>query len=309
LHPEVGAEERQHRQERHLPAVGDAARFEDREAAGAATLDELETEPALARPRLCHHAHRLPVPRQAALEGRLQRGHFGGASDELRESARPREVEPGAQRSELFERIDAERLAHALQRELPERSEREEALDEPCGVRSQIRRARLGQLLHALRQADGVPLRGVVHAQIVADPADHDFARVEPHARREAHRMGAAQLVRVSAQALAQMEDGEAAAFRVILVRDRRAEEGHDSIPGVLVHRPLEAVDTFGEDREEPIHDFVPLFGIDLLRELHRALHVGEQDGHLLPLAFESGLRLQDLLSQMPRRIVARRAR
>ena len=77
----------------------------------------------------------------------------------------------------------------------------------------------------------------------------------------------------------------------MVLVRDRRAEQRHDPVAGVLVDRALEAVNALGEDREEAIHDPVPLLGIDLLGELHRALHVGEEHRHLLPLAFEGGLR------------------
>jgi hypothetical protein len=41
------------------------------------------------------------------------------------------------------------------------------------------------------------------------------------------------------------------------------------------------------EDLEEAARDLVPLFGVDLLGEVHRALHVGEEDGDLLSLAFE----------------------
>ena len=37
--------------------------------------------------------------------------------------------------------------------------------------------------------------------------------------------------------------------------------------------------------REEALHDRAPLLGVDLLGELHRALHVGEQHRHLLALA------------------------
>jgi hypothetical protein len=46
-------------------------------------------------------------------------------------------------------------------------------------------------------------------------------------------------------------------------------------------------MEAFGEDREEAIHDLVPLLGINLLGEIHRPLHVGEEDCDLLPLAFE----------------------
>ena len=73
----------------------------------------------------------------------------------------------------------------------------------------------------------------------------------------------------------------------MILVRDRRAEERHDAVAGVLVDGALEAVHAVREDLEESLEDRVPLLGSDLLGELHRALHVGEQHRHLLALAFE----------------------
>jgi hypothetical protein len=41
------------------------------------------------------------------------------------------------------------------------------------------------------------------------------------------------------------------------------------------------------QDRKEAVHDLVPVFGIDLLGEIHRALHVGEQDSDLFALTFE----------------------
>jgi hypothetical protein len=46
---------------------------------------------------------------------------------------------------------------------------------------------------------------------------------------------------------------------------------------------------TPSEDREEAIHDLVPLLGIYLLGDIHRALHVGEKYRHLFALAFERG--------------------
>jgi hypothetical protein len=72
----------------------------------------------------------------------------------------------------------------------------------------------------------------------------------------------------------------------MILVGNRGSEQRHDAVASVLVDRSLEAVNPVGEDREEAIHDLVPLFGIDLLGEIHRALHVGEEHGDLLALAF-----------------------
>ena len=92
----------------------------------------------------------------------------------------------------------------------------------------------------------------------------------------------------------------------VILVRDRRAEERHDAVARVLVHRALEPVHALGEDREEAVEDLVPLLGIDLLGQLHRPLHVGEEDGHLLALALERGARREYLLGEVLRGVRAR---
>ncbi len=61
------------------------------------------------------------------------------------------------------------------------------------------------------------------------------------------------------------------------------------AVARVLVDRPLEAVHAVGEDLEEAVHDPVPVLGVDLLGEIHRALHVGEEHRHLLALAFERG--------------------
>jgi hypothetical protein len=48
------------------------------------------------------------------------------------------------------------------------------------------------------------------------------------------------------------------------------------------------------------------LFGIDLLGEIHRALHVGEEDSDLLPLPFERAAGGEDLLGEMLRRVAPR---
>ena len=65
---------------------------------------------------------------------------------------------------------------------------------------------------------DGMTLRGVVHAQVVADLADDHIARVEPDARREVHTVLALDLPRVLRQPLAQLEGRIAGALRMILV-------------------------------------------------------------------------------------------
>ena len=98
----------------------------------------------------------------------------------------------------------------------------------------------------------------------------------------------------VAAKLVPQVQGRVAGPPGVIFVRDRCAKQRHDPVAGVLVDRALEAVNAVGEDLEEAIHDPVPLLGIDLLGEIHRALHVGEEDGDLLALAFERASRGED---------------
>jgi hypothetical protein len=85
----------------------------------------------------------------------------------------------------------------------------------------------LGELLHALRQADRVTLRRVVHAQVVANPADHDLARVEPDPDPEAEPTIETQFGRMPPQLLRQVQRRPARPLRVILVRNRGAEKRH----------------------------------------------------------------------------------
>jgi hypothetical protein len=70
----------------------------------------------------------------------------------------------------------------------------------------------------------------------------------------------------------------------VVLVGDRRPEDGHDPVAGELVDGSLEALDRFGEDREEALHDLAPFLRVLALGKVHRAAHVGEQHRDLLAL-------------------------
>lgn len=76
---------------------------------------------------------------------------------------------------------------------------------------------RLGERLFALREADDVSLGRELHAQVVANSPDYDLARVEPDADRERHAVLGADLARVRAGGVTQMERRVAGALRVIL--------------------------------------------------------------------------------------------
>ena len=148
----------------------------------------------------------------------------------------------------------------------------------------------------------------VVHAQVVANAAHDNVARVHSHSHREAQALGPLELVRVTRQLRQQIEGRMAGAQGVILMRNGGTEERHDPVPRELVDRSLVAMDAGPEDPKEAIHYRVPLLGIDLFRKIHRALDVGEERGDRLTLAFEGGTQGQDLLGQVLRCVVPQRA-
>jgi hypothetical protein len=149
----------------------------------------------------------------------------------------------------------------------------------------------------------------VGHAEVVADGADDHLARVEPRAGREADPVLALPLGGVARQLVPQVERGEARPLGVVLVRDGRPEERHDAVARELVDEALEALDAARQDGEEALHDGAPGLGVELLGQLHRALHVGEQHGDLLALATEGVPRLEDLDGDVGRRLATRELR
>jgi hypothetical protein len=197
-------------------------------------------------------------------------------------------------------------LLHALDVEAAEIPQLEEAGDERSGMLGEVDGVRRGELLHARGEPHRVPLRGVVHAQVVADLAYDDLAGVDAHARREGHAPLALQLLHVVPQLARQTQGGVAGPVRVILVGNGGPEERHDAVARVLVDGALEAVDAVRQDREEAVEDRVPCLGVDALGEVHGALQVHEQHRHQLALALEGALGGEDLVGEVLGRVLAR---
>ena len=79
----------------------------------------------------------------------------------------------------------------------------------------------------------------------------------------------------------------------VILVRERSPEERHDPVAHHLVYGALVAVDGLHHPLEDGIQELPGLLGVPVGEQLHRALEVGEQHGHLLALALEGGFEVR----------------
>jgi hypothetical protein len=293
-------------QEGNGAAVRRAVRLVDGDAAHPASLDELETEPALPDARLPDHGDDPSVSAHGPRPGGLERRELAGATDEAREAASARKIEARTRLTRPGELVHADGIRGPFEPRRAQISKLEEAADESSRVLRQVDAVSRGDLLHARGQPDGVTVRRVVHAQVVADPPHDHLAGVETDADTEAEPALQAELVRVAPQLLAKLERRVAGALRVVFVCDRSPEQGHDPVSRVLVHGSLEAVHAAGENAQEAIEDAVPLLGIDLLRECQRALHIGEEHRHLLPLPLERGPGGQDLVGEVLRGVGAR---
>jgi hypothetical protein len=111
--------------------------------------------------------------------------------------------------------------------------------------------------------------------------------------------VGTPDLTRELAQGLMQVQRGVTRPLGMVFMGNRRTEQRHDAVAGVLVHRAFEAVHAFGQDGEETFEDLVPFLGVELFGEFHRTLHVGEQHGDLLALAFQGRARLQNPVGEV----------
>jgi hypothetical protein len=135
----------------------------------------------------------------------------------------------------------------------------------------------------------GLPNRGIVHAQVAADRADDDFSRVEadpdlhPKAPREEHLVGVRFDGLLHPQGCVTGPDG------MILVRQRRTEQRHDPVAQHLVDRAFVPVHGLHHPFEHRVEDRSCFLRIPVGEQLHRAFEVGEENGHLLALAFEGG--------------------
>ena len=120
------------------------------------------------------------------------------------------------------------------------------------------------------------------------------------HADRAVH------LLRVLAHPLLHAQGGIARAHGVLLMRDRRPEERHDAVAHHLVHRALVVVRGLDHPLEHRVEQASRVLGISIREELHRALQVGEQDGHVLALALQRALGRANTLGEMHRRVRGR---
>lgn len=86
---------------------------------------------------------------------------------------------------------------------------------------------------------------------------------------------------------------------RVVLVGDRRPEEGHETVAQELVDSSLVTVHLPEGEIEELVQEVVHAVGSKALGQGRGVGDVAEENGDLLALAFEGAARRQDLLDEV----------
>lgn len=85
-----------------------------------------------------------------------------------------------------------------------------------------------------------------------------------------------------------------AGAHRMVLMRDRRAEQSHDAVAQDFVDRTLVAMDRSHHDADRAVEDPARLFRVGAFEQFKRASDIGEQHGDLLALPFQGTAGTED---------------
>ena len=184
--------------------------------------------------------------------------------------------------------VDLQSVGKPLHRHEAQRLHLDVALGERQRIGRDDNRAGIGELLHPRGQVRRLADGRVVHVEVAAKGAHDDVPGVQSNADLDDVR--ASHLFRILLHALLHPQRRVAGAYGVILVRDRRAEEGHDPVAHHLIDRALVAVYRLHHVLENGVEELPRLLRVTVREQLHRALEVGEQDRHLLALTFQGGL-------------------
>jgi hypothetical protein len=142
--------------------------------------------------------------------------------------------------------------------------------------------------------------------QVVAKGPHHHLAGVEPYPKLHSQAMRPPHRLTVAANSLLHGQGRIARAHGMIFMGNGRAEQGHNPVAHHLVHRALEAVHGVHHQLNNRVQELLRGLGIEPLDQPGGVLEVGEEDGDLLALAFQSSFGGEDFLGQIARGVAQR---
>jgi hypothetical protein len=252
---------------------------------------------------LADDRHHLPMAGGRTFKGELKLLHLGITSNEPRETAGRRGLQPGTYGASADELVHLHRRFETLDWHRTFPLDLDVTLDELERSGAYENSPRIRQLLHAGGEMRGLADCCVVHVQIRPDCPHDNFTGIEAHADSHCDAVRVEYFVAVLLHTLLHPQRGIASPYRLILVGEGSPKQGHDPVAHDLIDRPLEAVDGLHHAFEHRVEELARLLRVAIGEQLHRALEVGKEHGDLLALALERCLRGQNLLGEVLGRV------
>ena len=191
------------------------------------------------------------------------------------------------QRPSAHHLVHLDRGVESLYRRRPQRPELEVALAQSLRRLTGRDRTRRRRGLHPRREIRHMTDRRVFGMASSLDRPYHHFARVHSHAGFDRNLALGTQTVGIATQLLLHRQRRMKCALRMILVRDRRAEDCEDAVAGRLRNVAAVTMHRCHHKLQHRVDDRARLLGIEIAHQLGRAFYVGEQGGDGLALAIE----------------------
>jgi hypothetical protein len=170
---------------------------------------------------------------------------------------------------------------------------------QPLGGLPDENRPRLSQALQTSGDVGGVADGGVIHAQVIANAADHHQAGIQAQAQANLHVALGFELLVIGVDRFLDHQGRHDRPESMVFEGHGGPKKSHQAVSQELIHRPLIAMDGFSHQPQGLVHDLVHRFGIQTLGQPRRLHDVTEEDGHLFTLALQGAAGGQDLFGQI----------
>jgi hypothetical protein len=228
-------------------------------------MGELPKEARFAHAGLSYHGHDLAVASLRLVQDLPEDLNFRFTTDEPAETTTGYHIQPPPQGAGSYDLVNLERVAQTLDSHRADGLNLDVAFCQTEGGLGNQYCSRHSRLFHSGGQVGRLPDGCVIHLQVAADGPDDDLA----------------------------------GPYRMVLLSQGGAEQGHDPVAHDLVDGPLVAVDGLHHVFKHRVEELPRLLGVAVGKQLHGPLQVREQHRDLLALAFQRALGGEDLLGEV----------